>query len=45
MANTKEGKIQGMKLVTIGDNITVSWELEHLWQGVAKVKQHYHSLD
>ena len=40
MAMVKEGKVQGMKLVTIGDNITVTWEMEHLWQGFTKVKRH-----
>ena len=38
LASTKDGKIESMRLATIGDNITVSWELDHLWQGVAKVK-------
>ena len=43
MAMVKEGKVQGMKLVTIGDDITVTWEMEHLWQGFTKVKDipHY----
>ena len=40
MAMVKEGKVQGMKLVTIGDNITVTWEMEHLWQGFTKVNRH-----
>ena len=38
MASVKEGKVQGMKLVTIGDDITITWEMEHLWQGFTKVK-------
>ena len=47
MAMVKEGKVQGMKLVTIGDNITVTWEMEHLWQGFTKVKDipHYKKRD
>ena len=40
MAMIKEGKVQGMKLVTIGDDITVTWEMEHLWQGFTKVNRH-----
>ena len=39
IGDCKEGRVRGMKIRTIGDEITLEWELEHLWDDIPKVNQ------
>ena len=39
LTSTREGKITGMKLKTFGDQITVAWEMGHLWPELGKVRK------
>lgn len=37
IGDCREGRVRGMKIRTIGDEITIEWEMEHLWDDIPKV--------